>query len=273
MIDSVPTTEPKIKPDSQDGSGVLAVVTDDINVDVGTMVEEPLMSEDDRTSNPSSDDTASSNQDRNQKVSMIFTTLFEIYRVLMSSLLLMFVPQQCGDAQCSLNDKVFPDNDYEKFVAISNYIAMTTFFVFYYYEVTREMYFINYLHTNRFKSRDNDSVEVAMKQLDDDRKEKIENAADTYRTMGYVCTGGFAFNTVVSSVAVFSNFLDSKTITVMVTNVMFMSLKLYDVYFVTNTKKHIFLSAYLNRKVQFNDVDPDKVIGVADQPQPEPEPA
>ena len=102
MIDSVPTTEPKIKPDSQDGSGVLAVVTDDINVDVGTMVEEPLMSEDDRTSNPSSDDTASSNQDRNQKVSMIFTTLFEIYRVLMSSLLLMFVPQQCGDAQCSL---------------------------------------------------------------------------------------------------------------------------------------------------------------------------
>lgn len=229
--------------------------------------DDNMTSVDLRLSDSSSEDTVSSNQDRNQKVSMVFTTLFEIYRVLMSSLLLMFVPQLCGEAQCSLNDKVFPDNDYEKFVAISNYLAMTTFFVFYYYEVTREMYFINYLHTNRFKSRDNDSVEVAMKQLDDERKEKIENAADTYRTMGYVCTGSFAFNTVVSSVAVFGNFLDSKTITVMVTNVMFMSIKLYDVYFVTNTKKYVFLSAYLNRKVQFNDVDPDKLVGVADEPE------
>jgi hypothetical protein len=53
--------------------------------------------------------------------------------------------------------------------------------------------------------------------------------------------------------------LDSKTITVLLTNVMFMSTKLNDVHTVSNTKKYVFLSSYLTRKVQFNDVDPDKM--------------
>ena len=75
----------------------------------------------------------------------------------------------------------------------------------------------------------------------------------------------FVLNTTFSSVAVFNNFLDSKSITVFLTNVMFMSTKLYDVHSVSNTKKYIFLSSYLTRKIQFNDVDPDKLIGVADE--------
>ena len=215
--------------------------------------------------NASSDDTISKNQDRDQKISMVFTTLFEIYRVLLSSLLLMFVPQQCGDQQCGLSDKVFPESGYEKFVACHNYVVMSMFFVFYYLEVTRELNFINYLHTNRFKPRDNEAVEQALTQLDDKRKKRIEDDADAYKTWSYACMIGFVLNTAFSSVAVFNHFLDSKTITVLLTNVMFMSTKLYDVRSVSNTKKYIFLSAYLTRKIQFNDVDPDKVIGIADE--------
>ena len=41
-----------------------------------------------------------------------------------------------------------------------------------------------------------------------------------------------------------------------------MSLKVYDVYNTVNTKPNIFYSAYLKNKVQYNDVDPDKVIVV-----------
>jgi len=213
----------------------------------------------------SSEDTISKNQDSNQKISMIFTTLFEIYRVLMSSLLLMFVPQICGDEQCSLADKVFPESGYEKFVACHNYAIMSMFFVFYYLEIKRELNFINYLHTNRFKPRDNDSVEEALTQLDDKSKKCIEDDAYAYKTWSYICMAGFVLNTVFSSVSIFNNFLDSKSITVLLTNVMFMSSKLNDVRTVSNTKKHIFLSAYLTRKIQFNDVDPDKVIGIADK--------
>ena len=43
-----------------------------------------------------------------------------------------------------------------------------------------------------------------------------------------------------------------------------MGLKVSDVYTTVNTKKNIFYSAYLKNKVQFNDVDPDKIMSVTD---------
>jgi hypothetical protein len=53
--------------------------------------------------------------------------------------------------------------------------------------------------------------------------------------------------------------LDSKTITVFLTNLLLMGLKVADVFSTVNTPKNIFYSAYLKNKVQFNDVDPDKI--------------
>jgi len=57
-----------------------------------------------------------------------------------------------------------------------------------------------------------------------------------------------------------SHYFDSKTITVLLTNLLFMGLKVSDVYSTVNTKKNVFYSAYLKNKVQFNDVDPDKIM-------------
>ena len=48
-----------------------------------------------------------------------------------------------------------------------------------------------------------------------------------------------------------------------------MGSKVYDVYNTVNTKPNIFYSAYLKNKVQFNDVDPDKVIVLVPQPNEE----
>ena len=39
-----------------------------------------------------------------------------------------------------------------------------------------------------------------------------------------------------------------------------MGLKLIDVKNITETDINVFLSAYLTRKIQYNDVDPDKMI-------------
>jgi hypothetical protein len=68
----------------------------------------------------------------------------------------------------------------------------------------------------------------------------------------------FLLNSLFSGMVVFVDFLDSKTLTVYLTNTLFMSTKLVDVYTIVNTKKYIFLSSYLSRKIQYNDVDADK---------------
>ena len=44
-----------------------------------------------------------------------------------------------------------------------------------------------------------------------------------------------------------------------------MGLKLNDVKTITETDINVFLSAYLTRKVQYNDVDPDKKILESDK--------
>jgi hypothetical protein len=47
--------------------------------------------------------------------------------------------------------------------------------------------------------------------------------------------------------------------TVFFTNILLMGLKVADVFSIANTSKNIFYSAYLKNRVQYNDVDPDKI--------------
>jgi hypothetical protein len=48
----------------------------------------------------------------------------------------------------------------------------------------------------------------------------------------------------------------------MVMVILFMITKLSNVYIIVNTDKNIFLSAYLNTKVQFNDIDPHEILKI-----------
>ena len=119
---------------------------------------------------------------------------------------------------------------------------------------------ITYLEVNKFKALDNESVGEALQQLDPLKKDNILLYDMYYQKMGYLCTGIFTVNSTVSSIVIYTNYLDSKTVTVFLTNLLFMSLKVLDVYNTVNSKPNIFFSAYLKKKVQYNDVDPDKYM-------------
>ena len=198
-------------------------------------------------------------EDFKQKVSMVITVTVEMYRVIMSSLLLLFVPQSCNNNQCSINEKLSPDAQFEMFVLVSNFFTLFAFTITYIIESRRENILITYLDVNRFKPRDNDSVAKELLLLSTKRLKRIEKYDKMYKHLSYSSICVFTLNTLFSTIIIFDNFLDSKTITVLLTNMLFMSSKLYDMYNIVNTKDFVFLSAYLTRKVQFNDVDQDKI--------------
>ena len=198
------------------------------------------------------------NQDTQQTINMMLTCTFEFYRVIMSTLLTLFVPQSCGGAPCSISDKMAPTDSYGTFALVSNFITLGLFCIMYFIETKREWCLINYLDINRFKPRDNESVQKALEDLSLKRQLRIQDFDYTYKYAGYVCMVAFTLNSIFSGMVVFIDFLDSKTLTVYLTNTLFMSTKLADVYTIVNTKKYIFLSSYLSRKIQYNDVDPDK---------------
>ena len=85
------------------------------------------------------------NQDTQQTINMMLTCTFEFYRVIMSTLLTLFVPQSCGGAPCSISDKMAPTDSYGTFALVSNFITLGLFCIMYFIETKREWCLINYL--------------------------------------------------------------------------------------------------------------------------------
>jgi hypothetical protein len=199
-----------------------------------------------------------SDQDFIQKKDVFLTLGLELYRVLMGAFLVVFVPQKCDDTICSMNQNIYRDDIMSQIAIASNAVTMFSFLVLYMVEVKREHKLINYLEVNRFTPVDNESVGTALTKLAAEKKQAIWDYDGYYQKVGYLSTSSFILNAVLSSIVVYSHYLDSKTLTVYLTNLMFMGFKVVDVFSTVNTKKNVFYSAYLKNKVQFNDVDPDK---------------
>ena len=199
-------------------------------------------------------------QDFNQKIGVATTLVLELYKVLMGAMLVIFVPQKCGSAMCSISQNIERTDALSQSALSFNIITALSFLALYFVEVKRENKMINYLEVNRFTPVDNESVGEALEKLDVAKKQKIWDYDGYYQKTGYASTIAFTLNAILSFIVVYDNYLDSKTITVFLTNILLMGLKVADVFSTVNTKKNVFYSAYLKNKVQYNDVDPDKMM-------------
>jgi len=203
-------------------------------------------------------------QDNKQKIGIYFAFIMEFYRVLMGSFLILFVPQKCDNEICGLFENVITGNPVIDTAFSVNIAVFSLFMAMYYAELIRENKMINYLHVNPELPRDNEAVGEALVNLPERKKESILLWDKRYQSAGRIATVGFIVNLGLSGYVIFLNYLDNKTVTVFLTNALFMGLKLNDVNTVTETDINIFLSAYLTRKIQYNDVDPDKKLLVTD---------
>ena len=207
-------------------------------------------------------------QDNKQKINISIACVLEVYRVVMGSFLLLFVPQKCGDNLCGLTENI-TTNDLSTTCFSINVITFVCSMIMYMFEVKREVTMINYLHVNDDVPTDNDEVGKVLVKLPEKKKDQILALDKIYQKMSYITFLLFLINSALSGVVIYDNYLDNKTLTVFITNVLFMAGKLGDVYAITNTEENIFYSAYLKHRVQYNDVDPDQVIELLDDKEPE----
>lgn len=192
------------------------------------------------------------------KISISF--IVEIYRVVMGSFLLLFVPQKCGENVCEITDKLTNTNAFHRTILTFNAFTCGLFILMYCIEFRRENTLITYLQVNSSRPRDDETVRSALMRLSPTKHDAILIIDSLYQRIGIAAHSCYFVNVVLSAIGIFSNIYDNNSITVFITNVLFMSLKLVDVNTVTNTHEHIFLSAYFTERIQFNDVDPDKIV-------------
>ncbi len=204
-------------------------------------------------------------QDFNQKVAVAITVVLEMYRVLVSSFLVLFVPQKCGDHVCSLSENMVLENHLYSAGLVFNFITMASFLAMYTLEVKRENRLITYLEVNKSVASDNNSVAKVLEGLSADKRDSIWALDKYYQYAGLASIGLFSINTILSGFVVYAYYLDSQTTSTYITNILFMLTKMADVYSTVNTEKNIFYSAYMKGKVQYNDVDPDKFLLLQDK--------
>jgi len=205
------------------------------------------------------------NQDLIQKFSIVPVVVFELYKVMVSSFLILFVPQKCGDHVCQLNENLVLDNELYNTGLVLNFITMFSFIIFYFCEIKRENRLIAYLEVNQRIPFDNTSVGKVLELLPIEKRTIILTLDKRYQQIGYFVLFMFLLNSIVSGFVVYEYYLDNQTTTTFITNILFMITKLSDIYATVHTEENIFYSAYLKGKIQYNDVDPDKLLKIQDK--------
>lgn len=203
--------------------------------------------------------TTMGDQDFQQKTGVTVTVILELYRVLIASFLILFVPQTCGDHICSIEENAQTGSDPLYNAGFTfNCITLAAFLTMYFAEIKREGKMIAYLDVNPKCMTDNDSVGLVLERLPIERKNTILFYDAFYQKSGYAALTCFVINTILSGFVVYKYYLDDKTTSTFITSVLFMITKMGDVYSTVSTEKNIFYSAYLKGKIQYNDLDVDK---------------
>jgi hypothetical protein len=194
-------------------------------------------------------------QDYKQKLSVLATLSLELYRMLTSSLLILFVPQNCGGELCTLTENLVWDNDLYNTGIFFNFLTLFTFTILYYIEIKRENRLIKYLDVNLNLPMSNEAVKTTLENISINKKNKILSIDKQYQIISYISIGIFILNSLISGIVVFEYYLGSQTTTTLITSLLFMLSKLFNIYSISNTEQNIFYSAYMTTRIQFNDLD------------------
>ena len=187
--------------------------------------------------------------------------LFELYRATTSSLLILFVYQECGGKQCTLMQNLMAEYNYFRTMYLAgltlNFLTLAAFLVLYYVEFRRELYLIEYLEVNDKVKYDNDAVGENLKSnLAPEKLAIIRLIDERYDVCGKFALLMYAGNTVCSAIVIGHYYAGVSTLTSFLTSVLFIIKKLISVYGVIYSEPNVFQSGFQSEALQYNDVDP-----------------
>ena len=195
------------------------------------------------------------NQNLYQKIVVSINILFEFFRVITCSLLIIFIPQKCGDHVCSINEKLYLTPSFYCATLIFNFITLFVFFFFYFLEIRRENILIQYLEVNPTISYNKCDVEKLIELLPLKKKKKILQVHKYYQQYANIMIYTYIINIILSGIVISKYTITNQSISTFITYILFIVIKLNNVYSIANTEDFTFYSAYLMTNMQFNDVD------------------
>ena len=197
--------------------------------------------------------------DGKQMVTGASIFMLEFYKILCGCFLILFVPQDCGDNQiCSISDNYHTSDSLNQAGLSFNLISFVLFFSLYIIEVQREKYCIDKLDIDPDKPNNNLDDEIEEYPI---LKKRLQSLNKKYYHLTFVNLFVQFINIGLSTYIVYQNNLGGVTLTPLISYVMLILAKLYNVYFVSNASliEERMYSAYLTVNRTFNTIDSDHV--------------
>jgi hypothetical protein len=194
--------------------------------------------------------------DTKERLKIILIFLLQSYKVAMGSMLILFVPQTCGNGVCSLSDNLTKNDGLHVTTLSLNFISLIAFTLCYHSELQRENWCVHHLDID--KNEGDNNLALVLNQRPD-FKVALDKINNRYYIFSLSAAGIYFFNLLLSSIVLFNNSAGSTTLTSYLGFVLLILMKLYNsVYISIDSKKNArAFSAYMTEFQSFNVIDVD----------------
>jgi hypothetical protein len=179
----------------------------------------------------------------------------DIYRNVMGSMLVLFVPATCGNHPCNPLENLMNGNTIYLCAVGCNFATLLSFLILLGIEFRRENWLNHYLIVNHELPMNTGNI---LTKLTEPRQQKLHGMMQLYQRWVYITLAIYMANIGFSAYIIFTDYMDLKTPVSLVTNTLLIGAKLYDVHLIAGADS--FVSAYKRSHVRYNDVNPQKAL-------------
>ena len=210
------------------------------------------------------------NNDLKERLKIGALFMFQSYKVIMGSLLILFVPQKCEDlidnsgssdnsdsAICSVSDNLNKKDDFFHDITLGfNFLCVLLFFMMYFVELRRENWCVKHLDINH-DYPDNHLDDIIDKKPE--LKMELRKKNSRYFKITCLTTAIYMINLILSSIIIYTNYVGIQAVTSYTSYVALILLKIYNSIFISYESLHNdkALSGYITEFSSFNVFDKD----------------
>ncbi len=213
-------------------------------------------------------------QDLKERLKIGALWLFQSYKVIMGSLLLLFVPQKCEElieysgssdgeyesAICSVSDNLNKKDDLFHDITLGfNFLCVGLFLITYIVELRRENWCVKNLDINHdFPDNHLDDIIDQKPEL----KMELRKKNARYFKITSITSSVYMINLLLSSIIIYNNYVGIQAVTSYTSYVALILLKIYNSLFISYTSLHNdkALSGYITEFSSFNVFDEDLIV-------------
>tara|TARA_B110000977_G_scaffold182192_1_gene243595 strand:- start:108 stop:815 length:708 start_codon:yes stop_codon:yes gene_type:complete len=203
--------------------------------------------------------------DNKERLKIAILFLLQSYRVVMGSMLVVFVPRQCDKDICSLSENIQNDDTLNRVALFSNFLSILFFLITYAVELRRENFCVHNFDIDHDVGDNN--LAVILKNKPDLLKE-LHSHNNLYYKITSITFFVYLVNFILSDIVLYDDPTFWKAgLAPYFSYILLILMKLYNCYYISasSIQDDKALSAYMTEFSSFNVIDID-MLEDADKP-------